>query len=285
MVAIKSIIFELFLPSPKKKCNIGNFQVEIDRARDPERTKFLAETQSTFNKMIGIKKDANIVGHSAAVEDEVAVNVFEQEQTNANPVLVPIQPGWRYLNGRWNHSLSEQFASWMVKHQIISKESKEDAVLDFLARVAQLSGLLKKNSRQPNETLAAFEKRRVEVKVKEEKRAKKNTRRTGEVTEESRGNEEEDAAWKRVDEVIDLLGYGSMSSDESEYDDAGLATGNVLVGLMPWNSTEIMSIMKLVDADRRNKAVKGIQRPAVQENCKDGPATELLQPNVLPGPV
>ncbi|TFK23364.1 hypothetical protein FA15DRAFT_656786 [Coprinopsis marcescibilis] len=273
---LKKILQSLFdgqqpSPSPnsrKKRLNIGNFQSDIAwLPMDPERKELLRETRATFNTMLGIKKDIDIVTHDARFEDEVAVDAFEKQMTDVVPTLVPLRPSWSSPNSRWNEALSNSFAAWMMEHRIIPKEWKDDAALDFLARVSRLAGILRKNSPWDKETPAAFNKRQAECKARGERRAKKNTRRANryyrrkEITEEARGVKEEDEAWAKIDEVVAGLGLAGMSSDESEYDDNGVPTGKTLVCTMPWRSNEVTNILKMVDSDGMRMETVGVPRP------------------------
>ena len=96
--------------------------------------------------MIGIARDADIVHHEAAQEDEQAVDAFEQHNTDHEPCLVPLRPSWRYPKGRWNSCLSNKFASWMIKQKLIPEEMREEAEVDFMTRVSCLAGLLRKHT-------------------------------------------------------------------------------------------------------------------------------------------
>lgn len=82
-------------------------------------------------------------------------------------------------------------------------------------------------------------------------------KRRAATTEEVRDDPEEDAAWSKVDGVLKELGYHGMSSDESERDEKGVKTGEVVATIMPWRSSHLLKLLKTVDQDERKTNAYG----------------------------
>jgi hypothetical protein len=78
---------------------------------------------------------------------------------------------------------------------------------------------------------------------------------------ELRDDDREDAAWREIDAVIQALGIGGMSSDESKYEGEGTRkTRSVRVKSMPWRAEEVCSLMKVVDGDEMKVNSVGRQK-------------------------
>ena len=86
-------------------------------------------------------------------------------------------------------------------------------------------------------------------------------RKRREIAGEQRDDDAVDAAWQEIDAVVDRLGVGGMSSDESEYEEGGVRkTRRVRVKAMPWRAEEICKLMQIVDKDEMKVNSAGRQK-------------------------
>ncbi|KAH6893789.1 hypothetical protein BKA70DRAFT_1233334 [Coprinopsis sp. MPI-PUGE-AT-0042] len=194
---IKAVVAELTGGSSKQRPPpmAHAFQKRVVRNPDPKRNELLSVVRAHMNMLMGISQDLDLLASAAATEDEDAIADFEAGE-GEEPPLVPLKPCWSTLKSEWNAVLARKFVEYMWK------ETMDEMFLDRLKRQRALAEGEWPQEGEDEEAWVwrLFKKRRL-------------------ISSEARDDPEEAKAWEEIDRVVEELGAGGMSSDESEYDE------------------------------------------------------------------
>ncbi|KAH6901379.1 hypothetical protein BKA70DRAFT_1230120 [Coprinopsis sp. MPI-PUGE-AT-0042] len=200
-----------------------------------------------------------------STEDTQAICDFEGGGAE-EPPLDPLRPCWSDLKSEWNAALAHKFVEYMIDEVGMKEEFKETIGEMFQDRLKRQRALLRTNSCKEGEDEEARVTRLKQHKAKATTRDRATTRRTTLfkkrrlISSEARDDPEEAEAWKEIDRVVEELGAGGMSSDESEYDEYKKKTAHTIIRSVPWRAEGIEELMKIVDRDAVTSTAGGFQR-------------------------
>ncbi|KAH6902934.1 hypothetical protein BKA70DRAFT_1228108 [Coprinopsis sp. MPI-PUGE-AT-0042] len=202
--------------------------------------------------------DLNLLASTAATEDEDAIADFEAGE-GEEPPLVPLKPCWSTLKSEWNAMLARKFVEYMVSEVGMDEKWKETMDEMFLDRLKRQRALLRANSHKEGEDEEAWVGRVKSRKGKVDTRDRLFKKRRL-ISSEARDDPEEAKAWDEIDRVVEELGAGGMSSDESEYDEYEKKAAHTNIRSLPWQAEGIEELMKIIDRDAVNSTAGGFQR-------------------------
>ncbi|KAH6906525.1 hypothetical protein BKA70DRAFT_1224358 [Coprinopsis sp. MPI-PUGE-AT-0042] len=241
---IKAVVAELTGGSSKQRPPpmAHAFQKRVVRNPDPKRNELLSVVRAHMNMLMGISQDLDLLASAAATEDKDAIADFEAGE-GEEPPLVPLKPCWSTLKSEWNAVLARKLG-WMK-----SGRRRMDEM--FLDRLKRQRALLRANGRKEGEDEEAWVGRVKSRKGKVDTRDRVTTRRnTVSVSIARQGDDPEEAkAWEEIDRVVEELGAGGMSSDESEYDEYEKKAAHTNIRSLPWRAEGIEELMKIIDRD------------------------------------
>ncbi|KAH6903635.1 hypothetical protein BKA70DRAFT_1227571 [Coprinopsis sp. MPI-PUGE-AT-0042] len=264
---IKAVVAELTGGSSKQRPPpmAHAFQKRVVRNPDPKRNELLSVVRAHMNMLMGISQDLDLLASAAATEDEDAIADFEAGEGEELP-LVPLKPCWSTLKSEWNAVLARKFVEYMVSEVGMDEKWKETMDEMFLDRLKRQRALLRANGRKEGEDEEAWVGRVKSRKGKVDTRDRVTTRRNTLfkkrrlISSEARDDPEEAKAWEEIDRVVEELGAGGMSSDESEYDEYEKKAAHTNIRSLPWRAEGIEELMKIIDRDAVNSTAGGFQR-------------------------
>ncbi|KAH6874226.1 hypothetical protein BKA70DRAFT_1449555 [Coprinopsis sp. MPI-PUGE-AT-0042] len=238
---------------------------KVVRNPDPKRNELLGVVRAHMNMLMGISQDLDLLTSPAATEDTRAICDFEGGGAE-EPALDPLRPCWSDLKSEWNAALTHKFVEYMIDEVGMNEEFKETIGEMFQDRLKRQRAFLRTNSCKEGEDEEARVTRLKQHKAKATTRDRATTRRTTLfkkrrlISSEARDDPEEAEAWKEIDRVVEELGAGGMSSDESEYDEYKKKTARTIIRSVPWRAEGIEELMKIVDRDAVTSTAGGFQR-------------------------
>lgn len=247
-----------------------------------------------MNELMQIKHDKDVLKDNDLYEPNTPkkrkMASYEKNQNMPGPDLEPMLPNWDEIDGKWNEELFRLFIENCEESgdgdEIRTDEDQYNIHEMFIDRLQRLKNLIKQSQPKDNELQEVYAAR---LKLKKEadlKRQRHHSRR-GEVS----GNQgftrlgadqdqlfdvrlaitlghlpespeeletDENEIWKNSHMVLEALGGGGISSDESDVDDSGRTVYRTKN--MEWRAKEILRKLTDIDADRNTTNAYGNTR-------------------------
>ncbi|KAF8950169.1 hypothetical protein BDZ97DRAFT_1771677 [Flammula alnicola] len=233
------------------------FKLPPRRFTTPDRNARLASVRDIMNTLFGITRDADILYKPLANTDEI--RAFERDEGEGRGPTAPYLPDFSNIRGAWNHALLLLFMEEYTKKFTIQDEDEQDDIskmfLDRLLRLRKrVKGLMR--LRLPDDTDAQLSQRYLARHTRVLREQRRNSRRneifetrsiiTVQNVMAQRG--EAKIIWEHLDSILETLGAGGMSSDESELEADGRKV--YFVKRMGWRRRALTGRMTMIDRDR-----------------------------------
>ncbi|KAF8961278.1 hypothetical protein BDZ97DRAFT_1760015 [Flammula alnicola] len=240
------------------------FKLPPQRFTTPDRTARLASVRNVMNKFFDIAKDADVLFKPQA--DETEVEAFENDE-GPGPTP-PYLPDWFNIKGAWNHALLLLFMEEYAKQYTIENEEDQDVISKmFMDRLFRLRKNIKHVKRRAGETNTQLSQRYLAMHARVLREQRRNSRRNetfetrSRITVQNRMAQRGEAkdSWEHLDSILETLGAGGMSSDESELDSDGRKV--YYVKGMSWRRKTLTARMIIIDRDRNITTAYNNTRP------------------------
>lgn len=244
--------------------------------------------RDVMNTFFGLTKDADIILKPLADEEEI--QAFENDEGEGP--TAPYLPDLCNYKGAWNHALLLLFMEEYLKKYTIEDEDDQEEITEmFMARIYRLRKKAKEAMRLSGESNSMQMSRRyIAMHKRVLKQQRRNSRRNEVFETRSRITVQNIASqvgetkviWEHLDSILEVLGAGGMSSDESEVEDDGRKV--YYVRRMGWRRRALSGRMILIDRDRNVKTAYNNTRPGNPPRLRKrrNNPTETLR-NALPG--
>jgi hypothetical protein len=247
-----------------------------------------------MNQLMQIKHDKDVLNDDDLYEPNTPKKrkmvSYEKNQDMPGPDLNPMSPNWDEIDGKWNEELFRLFIANCQENgdsdEIRTDEDEYNIHEMFIDRLQRLRNLINRSQPGDDELQEEYAGR---LKLKKEadlKRQRHHSRR-GEVS----GNlsfiklgadqdqlfdvrlaitldhfpddfedpvTDETAIWMNSHMVMEALGAGGISSDESDTDDSGRTVYQTKN--MEWRAKDILRKLKDIDSDRNTTNAYGNTR-------------------------
>ncbi|KDR65388.1 hypothetical protein GALMADRAFT_148732 [Galerina marginata CBS 339.88] len=229
------------------------FRLPPQRFTTPDRNARLRAVRSVMNRLLGIKRDVDVITMNQADENDIAA--FGSEGNGPGPIA-PYAPDWLNIGGPWNHALLIIFMEEFVKEYTVEEEEHQDDICKmFMDRLKRLRKKVLQGTQQPGETQVDMTARYLVNHRRLLKLQRRNTRRNERFDTRSRitvqnalaQTNEAKRAWEHLDDVLVALGPGGMSSDESDVENGQKV---YYVKKMSWRRAGLTGKVCVVDRDR-----------------------------------
>lgn len=130
-----------------------------------------------MNSCLGIRADKDILkgGFSPPQEE---LDLWEDDEQGAGPVLQPMKPDWDNLHSSWNYRLEELFGNYFCSKTEVDDDDFEDDIRDmFRQRLARLRRLMRGSMPRAGESLDQMTARTKKTSAAALARQRPNSRR------------------------------------------------------------------------------------------------------------
>jgi hypothetical protein len=248
-----------------------------------------------MNELMRIKHDNDVLNDNELYEPNTPkkrkMASYENNQDMPGPDIEPMSPNWDKIDGEWNEELFRLFVANCKENgdgdEIGTDTDQYNIHEMFMDRLQRLRNLIKRCQPKDNEDQEHYTAR-LKLRKKGDLKRQRHHSRRGEVSgnhdfttlgadqeqlfdvrlsitlghlpdsPEDQEEDEDTAIWKNSHMVLDALGAGGISSDESDTDDSGrpvYRTKN-----MVWRSRNILKKLMDIDSDRNTTNAYGNTR-------------------------